>query len=89
VPSPLPLNLMVASTVYHFEDQLAQLCGVLSGFGFKVWNSRASFSSRSLKSTPPTICLSQRRPSETRCRIAVTPTEGLVLANTPRHSTAE
>jgi len=30
---------MVASTVYHFEDQLNQICGILSGFGYAVWNS--------------------------------------------------
>jgi hypothetical protein len=30
---------MVASTVYHFEDQLTQICGVLTGFGYEVWNS--------------------------------------------------
>lgn len=36
---PPKLNLMVASTVYHFEDQLRQICAVLSGFGFNVWNS--------------------------------------------------
>jgi hypothetical protein len=33
-------TLMVASTVYHFEDQLDQLCAVLNGFGYTVWNSR-------------------------------------------------
>lgn len=37
---PIPkLKLMVASTVYHFEDQLTQICGVLTGFGYEVWNS--------------------------------------------------
>jgi hypothetical protein len=30
---------MVASTVYQFEDHLTQICGVLKGFGFEVWNS--------------------------------------------------
>jgi len=30
---------MVASTVYGFEDQLNQICAVLSGFGYEVWNS--------------------------------------------------
>jgi hypothetical protein len=37
-PKP-KLNLMVASTVYHFEDHLRQICGVLTGFGYEVWNS--------------------------------------------------
>lgn len=36
---PRKLRLMVASTVYHFEDHLAQICAVLSGYGFEVWNS--------------------------------------------------
>jgi hypothetical protein len=30
---------MVASTVYYFQDQLKQICGVLSGFDYEVWNS--------------------------------------------------
>jgi hypothetical protein len=30
---------MVASTVYFFEDQIIQICGVLSGYGYDVWNS--------------------------------------------------
>jgi len=33
------LKLMVASTVYHFEDQLRQICAVLTGFGYEVLNS--------------------------------------------------
>ncbi|MBS1912934.1 MAG: DUF4062 domain-containing protein [Bacteroidetes bacterium] len=33
------LTLMVASSVYHFEDQLAQICSILEGFGYEVWNS--------------------------------------------------
>ncbi len=33
------LKIFVASTVYNFEDQLSQVCGVLSGFGYEVWNS--------------------------------------------------
>lgn len=32
-------KLMVASTVYYFEDQIVQICGVLAGFGYDVWNS--------------------------------------------------
>ena len=34
-----PLRLMVASTVYQFEDQLRQVCATLKGFGYEVWNS--------------------------------------------------
>jgi hypothetical protein len=30
---------MVASSVYGFETDLNQLCGVLDGFGYEVWNS--------------------------------------------------
>lgn len=33
------LKLMVASTVYHFEEPLNQICAVLTGFGYEVWNS--------------------------------------------------
>ena len=33
------LKLMVASTVYHFEDQICQICAILQGFGYEVWNS--------------------------------------------------
>jgi hypothetical protein len=39
MPKAPKLNLMVASTVYHFGDQLRQICAVLSGFGYNVWNS--------------------------------------------------
>lgn len=39
MPAPPKLKLMVASTVYHFEDQLRQICGILTGFGYEVWNS--------------------------------------------------
>lgn len=34
-----PVRIMVASTVYHFEEPLTQVCAVLSGFGYEVWNS--------------------------------------------------
>jgi len=30
---------MVSSTVYNFEDHLGQICAVLDGFGYEVWNS--------------------------------------------------
>ena|SRR5208283_611563 len=33
------LKMYVASTVYNVEDQLRQICAVLGGFGFEVWNS--------------------------------------------------
>lgn len=33
------LNIMVASTVYGFEDHLNQICAVLRGYGYNVWNS--------------------------------------------------
>lgn len=33
------LKIMVASTIYGFEDQLVQICSVLQGFGYEVWNS--------------------------------------------------
>jgi hypothetical protein len=39
MPKPPPLNLMVASSVYNYEDQLRQICGVLTGYGYNVWNS--------------------------------------------------
>lgn len=39
MPARGKLKLMVASTVYHFEDQLNQICGVLTGFSYEVWNS--------------------------------------------------
>lgn len=33
------LTVMVASTVHHFEDNLEQICAILSGFGYEVWSS--------------------------------------------------
>jgi len=33
------LKIMVASTVYNFEDHLTQICAVLKGFGYQVLNS--------------------------------------------------
>lgn len=39
MPTKPKLKLMVASTVHHFEDQLRQICAVLTGFGYEVWNS--------------------------------------------------
>src|SRR5688572_18059045 len=39
MPQPRKLNLMVASTVIGFEDQLAQICSILDGYGYQVWNS--------------------------------------------------
>ena len=40
MPEKPKLKLMVASTVYHFEDQLDQICAVLAGYGYTVWNSK-------------------------------------------------
>lgn len=34
-----PIKLMLASTIYGFEDQLDQLVDVLSGYGYEVLNS--------------------------------------------------
>lgn len=34
-----PLKIMVASTVYGFQDQIEQICATLSGYGYMVWNS--------------------------------------------------
>src|SRR5271165_3387973 len=39
MPKARKLNLMVASTVYNFEDQLRQVCATLQGYGYQVWNS--------------------------------------------------
>lgn len=39
MPDNSKLKLMVASTVYNFENQLVQLCGILKVFGYDVWNS--------------------------------------------------
>src|SRR5690349_10224336 len=39
-PSPAPLRLMVASSVYGFETDLDQICGVLDTYGYSVMNSR-------------------------------------------------
>ncbi|MFV8379507.1 DUF4062 domain-containing protein [Flavobacterium sp. LB3R33] len=33
------LKLMVASTVFGFEDQIEQICATLQSFGYEVWNS--------------------------------------------------
>ena len=33
------LKIMVASTIYGFQDQLEQICSVLQTFGYEVWNS--------------------------------------------------
>jgi len=36
---PAKLKIMVASTIYGFEDQLEQICTTLKQFGYEVWNS--------------------------------------------------
>lgn len=33
------LKVMVASTIFGFEDQLEQICSTLQGYRFEVWNS--------------------------------------------------
>jgi Domain of unknown function (DUF4062) len=33
------LKVMVASTIYGFEDQLEQICATLRGYNYEVWNS--------------------------------------------------
>ena len=33
------LKIMVASTVYGFQDQIEQICATLIGYGYEVWNS--------------------------------------------------
>lgn len=40
VISPEPFRLMVASSVYGFETDLDQICGVLQAYGYTVLNSR-------------------------------------------------
>lgn len=39
MPKKSNLKLMVASTVYHFEDQIDRISAVLAGYGYTVWNS--------------------------------------------------
>lgn len=39
MPAKRKLKVVVASTVYYFEDQLNQICAVMKGFGYTVWNS--------------------------------------------------
>jgi hypothetical protein len=34
-----PLKIMVASTVYNFQDTLEQICGTLTHYGYEVMNS--------------------------------------------------
>jgi Domain of unknown function (DUF4062) len=33
------IRVMVASTVFGFEDQIEQVCSTLQGYGYEVWNS--------------------------------------------------
>jgi len=39
MPPRTKTTVMVATTVYRFEDQIAQICGVLQGYGYDVWSS--------------------------------------------------
>jgi hypothetical protein len=38
MPKP-KIKIMVASTIYHFKSEIEQICSVLDGYGYKVWNS--------------------------------------------------
>ena len=33
------LKIMVASSIYGFEDQIEQICAILTGYGYEVLNS--------------------------------------------------
>jgi len=38
--APIPkLKVMVASTIFGYEDQLEQICATLQGYKYEVWNS--------------------------------------------------
>jgi hypothetical protein len=39
VPTSAPLRVMVASSVYGFEDSLKQICAILQSYGYDVLNS--------------------------------------------------
>ena len=39
VAVPKKIKVMVASTVFGFEDQIEQVCSTLGGYGYEVWNS--------------------------------------------------
>lgn len=36
---PKKIRIMVASTVFGFEDQIEQICSTLQGYGYEVWSS--------------------------------------------------
>jgi hypothetical protein len=57
MPAKRKLKLMVASTVYNFEDQIVQICGVLSGFGYEVWNSHIGTIPQHAKRSNQRICV--------------------------------
>ena len=38
MPKP-KIKMMVASTIYHFKSEIEQICSVLDGYGYQVWNS--------------------------------------------------
>ena len=53
------LKIMVASTVYNFEDHLNQICAILIGFGYEVWNSHIGTiptGKRDVKLRPIQVC---------------------------------
>src|SRR5665811_347642 len=35
----LKIKVMVASTIFGYEDQLEQICATLQGYKYEVWNS--------------------------------------------------
>lgn len=38
--APMPkIKVMVASTIFGYEDQLEQICATLQGYKYEVWNS--------------------------------------------------
>jgi hypothetical protein len=50
------IKIMVASTVYHFQTDLEQICAELKGFGYQVMNSHIG-TIRSLGNDPTQACL--------------------------------
>ena len=52
-----PLKIMVASTVYGFQDQIEQICATLSGYGYEVWNSHIRTVPLNPRMSNPQNCL--------------------------------
>lgn len=57
-PNVPELKVMVASTVYGFEDQLDQICATFQGYGYKVLNSHFKTIPTASNLTNIEICLS-------------------------------